>query len=218
MEATNNPYTVVSNQPGLHPKILAYAKRYRKHCYRKPINKQTQETWQQLVHKIPSQRPILMDSGCGKGMSSRLLAQHYPYHTVIAVDQSIHRLSWLKNNKPENLWVIQADVTDIWQLCALENRVIDKHYLLYPNPWPKKKHYQRRWHGHPIFPTLLSISKQLEIRTNWLNYLQECSLAANTFHRHTQSQILSSQSQALTHFEKKYFNHQTPCYQLNIYN
>ena len=33
----------------------------------------------------------------------------------------------------------------------------EQHYLLYPNPWPKAKHLQRRVHGHGSFPLLLQL-------------------------------------------------------------
>ena len=49
--------------------------------------------------------------------------------------------------------------------------------FLYPNPWPKKKHLGRRWHGAPVFPALVKLGGELEMRSNWQTYLDEFALA-----------------------------------------
>ena len=47
------------------------------------------------------------------------------------------------------------------------------HALYYPNPWPKESEATRRFHLHPIFPTLLRLSPVIELRTNWEIYARE---------------------------------------------
>jgi tRNA G46 methylase TrmB len=54
-----------------------------------------------------------------------------------------------------------------------------RHYLLYPNPWPKIGHLARRWHAHPVFPALLELGGVLECRSNWRIYIEEFCLAVN---------------------------------------
>jgi tRNA G46 methylase TrmB len=61
--------------------------------------------------------------------------------------------------------------------------------MLYPNPWPKAKHLQRRVHGHASFPLLLQLAAgqadgaspgetgQIEVRSNWQLYVEEFGLA-----------------------------------------
>ena len=53
-----------------------------------------------------------------------------------------------------------------------------KHYILYPNPWPKAKHVQRRWHGSAVFPQIIAVGQEIILRSNWLLYLEEFQLAA----------------------------------------
>ena len=100
---------------------------------------------------------IILDSGCGVGLSSLTLALANPTLPVIGVDRSIVRLT--KNRyaaeanfellvTPPNLLLVRAELVGFWLQAALRSdwRVVE-HYLLYPNPYPKSKHLQRRWHG-----------------------------------------------------------------------
>ena len=57
-----------------------------------------------------------------------------------------------------NAILLRAELSDFFTLVAYESDwMVHSHYLLYPNPYPKGKHLKRRWHGHPIFPVMLSI-------------------------------------------------------------
>jgi tRNA (guanine-N7-)-methyltransferase len=85
-----------------------------------------------------------------------------------------------------------------------QNLQFDQHYILYPNPYPKAEHFKRRWHGHPCFPFLAKLSRQIELRSNWSLYLDEFAqawelLTGNRYERKT-----LEVSQPLTLFEKKY--------------
>ena len=75
--------------------------------------------------------------------------------------------------------MLQANLIDFWRLSVQTEWRLQKHYLLYPNPWPKKKHLQRRWHGHPVFPSILELGGELELRTNWKIYADEFNQAVN---------------------------------------
>ncbi|RYH21074.1 hypothetical protein EON65_21570 [archaeon] len=39
---------------------------------------------------------VVLDSGCGKGMSTEMLARKFPHMPVIGIDRSLHRLSYCK--------------------------------------------------------------------------------------------------------------------------
>jgi tRNA G46 methylase TrmB len=68
-----------------------------------------------------------------------------------------------------------------------------RHYLLYPNPWPKKRHLGRRWHGHPVFPTIVALGGYFECRSNWRIYIDECASALN--------QLTGAKAQAEPHLQ-----------------
>ena len=78
---------------------------------------------------------------------------------------------------PDNALLIRADLADFWRLARQAGWRLDAHFLLYPNPWPKPGHLQRRWHGHPVFPDLLGLGGRLEIRSNFRLYIEEFQAA-----------------------------------------
>jgi len=78
-----------------------------------------------------------------------------------------------------------------------------KHYILYPNPWPKSKHVQRRWHGAAVFPSIIALGGELEMRSNWRLYLDEFKLALQVAGR--QGEVAQFDPVAtITPFERKY--------------
>ena len=87
---------------------------------------------------------------------------------------------------------------------------ITRHYLLYPNPYPKSKQFTKRFHGHPIFPSLLNISKKIILRSNWDIYINEFELAAKIYAKNKNIKIniiknnINQKHQYLSLFEKKY--------------
>ncbi|CAM9466575.1 unnamed protein product [Choristocarpus tenellus] len=79
---------------------------------------------------------------------------------------------------PKNLLLIRADLVDFWLLAQRRGEwEVREHYLLYPNPHPKKSQLRGRWHGHPVFPTILRLGGRITVRSNWETFLQEMCLA-----------------------------------------
>lgn len=115
------------------------------------------------MHSNNSSMPtkyIIIDSGCGVGLSSVKIARLNPSIPVIGLDRSFVRLSKSASNvynsenmesseSPANLILLRAEISDFLLLILRERVewVVRAHYLLYPNPYPKAKHLQRRWHG-----------------------------------------------------------------------
>jgi tRNA G46 methylase TrmB len=82
-----------------------------------------------------------------------------------------------------------------------------RHYLLYPNPYPKAAHLKMRWHGHPVFPAILALGGRLEVRSNWWLYVEEFARAVSqvTGRRvEVQEHAVGPQDAGLTPFEQKY--------------
>ena len=145
---------------------------------------------------------IVLDSGCGTGRSTRLLAEIYPQHFVLGIDRSIARLRRSQNNQRNgdddndydnnqvyvhpvapNACLIRAELVDFWRCCldhdtSFWTKLISHHYLLYPNPYPTVQRLTLRWYAHPSFPLLLQLNAQhLIIRSSWEGYLKEFSMA-----------------------------------------
>mgnify|MGYP004450053363 FL=1 len=134
---------------------------------------------------------VVLDSGCGTGESTLHLARKFPDTPVIGIDKSAMRLNKAGNvhqqeaagtDIPPNALWIRAELLDFWKLALDEVRAgrweIVHHALYYPNPWPKESEAGRRFHLHPIFPTLMALSPVTELRTNWNIYAREFAAAA----------------------------------------
>ncbi|WP_110670504.1 tRNA (guanine(46)-N(7))-methyltransferase TrmB [Salinicola halophilus] len=150
-------------------------------------------------------RPLILDAGCGVGLSTRQLAERHPDCAVIGVDRSEDRLGRDHGALPENALLVRADLVDFWRLAGAAGWRPCRHYLLYPNPYPKRAQLKKRWHGHPVFPAVIALGGSLELRTNWAIYAQEFALAVSTLcGRDAPVEAFTPAADHLTPFERKY--------------
>ncbi len=180
MYANSSPVT--SRQNGIHDQL---AQRLAKHAatqFLKPITSYNRAAFDASIDawQAAGSRPLILDAGCGVGLSTLHLAARFPDHFVIGIDQSADRIArntlW-SGAAPENSIRIRADLVDYWRLLQSAGISPDRHYVLYPNPWPKKHHLGRRWHGHPVFPVMVALGGHFECRSNWRIYIEECAAA-----------------------------------------
>lgn len=115
-----------------------------------------------------------------------------------------------------NTLLLRADLVDFWHQCLTSSTWqslvhVQRHYILYPNPYPKKARLKSRFYAHPAFPLLMltvmnrndnSCSKYcdgLVIRSNWRGYLEEFALALQVWEEAgLSSQTVHQQQQCLT--------------------
>ena len=143
-------------------------------------------------------RAVILDSGCGTGESTIHIARRFPNVPVIGIDKSCDRLNKAGNPVqtageaiPQNAFWIRAELLDFWRLALDRVKAgewhIPYHAIYYPNPWPKQNEATRRFHMHPIFPTLLALGEIIELRTNWGIYAREFAEAARIVYECTAS-------------------------------
>ncbi|EGG93469.1 putative methyltransferase SAM dependent [gamma proteobacterium IMCC1989] len=203
---------VTSPQQGRHENLEATVRKHLTTRSQKPIAEhnrsafaQARTCWESL-----GRPPTILDSGCGTGESTRYLANTYPDHLVVGIDRSLKRL---ENNDNQilsrNSLLLRAECTDFWLLAEQANWRFAKHTLFYPNPYPKPKHLQRRWHGDAAWTSILAISNAIELRTNWPIYADEFyhALLISEAHQarfgHIHSHVYTP-DQTVTAFERKY--------------
>lgn len=206
-----NSRQVKSTQDDVHPELESRVRRHFDCRWQKPVSSHTRLAFEQAQDFIGSrQAPLLLDSGCGTGRSSLRLANAFPRHAVIGIDQSIKRLSvaYRMDKIPDNLLLLRAEAADFWRLLQQHDILIDRHYILYPNPWPKPGHFMRRWHGHPIFPVLCKLSRRLEVRSNWEIYILEMAAALTIARRQpcVTEFVANDGEKPLSDFEAKYID------------
>ncbi len=199
---------VTSNQTGPHENLPGIVWRHQQHVFRKPIAEHTRAAFDQVAAiVVERQQPIILDSGCGTALSTRCIAHQYPAALVIGVDRSEVRLGKRYEDRlPDNALTVRADLIDFWLLAAEAGWRLQRHFILYPNPYPKSVHLKRRWQAHAVFPTLLKLGGQLELRTNWQIYAGEFALALrlNGYEEAAAERFLPDDGDYWTLFEKKY--------------
>ncbi len=208
MNSLSRPVT--SNQPGIHEHLALVVARHAASTFLKPVSAHTQAAFEQgLAAWQASGAPLILDAGCGVGLSTLRLATRFPGHFVLGVDQSADRLSRdlrRAGERPTNCLTLRADLVDFWRLLLAHRMHPERHYLLYPNPWPKKAQLGRRWHGHPVFPTIVALGGLLECRSNWKTYIDEfaAALAQLTGEAVATETVAAGPEGPLTPFEDKY--------------
>lgn len=197
-----------SAQTTLHPHLVHLLARHAAAPFRKPYadyNRAAFAASLERRQRLAPEAPLILDAGCGVGESSIALARAFPEHYVIGVDQSAARLACGNSaHWPANLDLVRADLVDYWRLLNDAQIRLDRHYLLYPNPWPKIGHLSRRWHGHPVFSVLLALGGVLECRSNWPIYIEEFCLAVESTTPHAARCERYLPDKFLTPFERKY--------------
>jgi len=224
---TGDSKAIITNQTGIHEKLDEVVQKHLAHPFQKPYQAHTEQAFKEMdehVNSFLSANPdgkIILDACCGVGQSTRLLAEQNPQALVIGVDKSAHRInrnvegfSLDDGYQAQNYHLVRADLNDFYRLVKAANWPVAQHYILYPNPWPKSKHLQRRWHGSAVFPQMTAIGDELILRSNWHLYLAEFQQAAKQVGLSGDISKLAITEQPLTPFEAKYQASDQVCWQL----
>ena len=206
----------------MHPQLEKYVRRHLVSAWSQPLHPPTVEVFQKLVDSgvLAGDRPVVLDAGCGTGQSTRRLAGLYPDHLVIGADQSLTRLG--KSGVDQGLlqrgnWLLaRAELATFWRLLHREGIRLHRHFLLYPNPWPKPGHLQRRWHAHPVFPWLLALGGEIELRCNWEIYALEFAAAVQVATGETVEVKQYRPKEGISPFEVKYLERGHALYSVKV--
>ncbi|RBA24448.1 tRNA (guanine(46)-N(7))-methyltransferase TrmB [Herminiimonas fonticola] len=218
-----NSYQISSSQSDVHKDLNALLAKHLTHPFQKPITDYNRTAFESsiAIWRAAGAKPLILDAACGVGLSTLHLATQFPDHYVIGVDQSADRIA--RNTQwpqamPQNFTWVRADLVDYWRLLLQSGIQLERHYILYPNPWPKIGHLARRWHGHAIFPTIVALGGALECRSNWRIYIEEFSKALMQVTRQEVSCLPYVPEQAMTPFEQKYqaSGHDLWCCQIQL--
>jgi tRNA G46 methylase TrmB len=207
----NSP-TIQSAQDAPHRRLAETVERHLQHTWRQPIAEHSRRAFDKLCawRSARASMPLVLDSGCGNGASTLVLAAVHSDCAVVGIDQSRARL-WYHLGPVDDLApvaghavVLRAPLQDVWRLLHAQGTHLHRHLLWYPNPWPKPEHLGRRWHAHPVFPTLLALGGELELRSNWRVYVDEFALALSAHGWPSAVAQVPESGEPATPFERKY--------------
>lgn len=205
---------VESNQQGCHQDLDKIVLKHKNSQFLKPIADHSKQAFESIYEQIQHRnQAVIFDACCGVGDSTRQLAKLHPEHFIVGVDKSDFRLSKNRRENPDNILLVRSDLNDFYRLATQAKMSVEQHKIYFPNPWPKSGHIGRRWHGAPVFADIVNLSSQIELRSNWIIYLQEFQTALN--HYQIKSEIKPIEIvDPITPFERKYNDSGQTIYQL----
>ena len=213
---------VLSRQTGPHKRLAERLRRHAGRPYLQPLHRPTVQLFESLMQVLEDHagQPLILDSGCGNGLAATVLAGRNPGALVLGIDKSAHRLRGRSlvgglSIDGNCVWM-RAELATFWRLLESHRIRLAKHYLLYPNPWPKPGQLLRRWHAHPVFPTMLRLGGTLEMRTNWQVYASEFALAIAQLSGQPVSVEPLPAGQPLSQFERKYLHSGHALYRVRL--
>ncbi|MCL5990800.1 MAG: tRNA (guanosine(46)-N7)-methyltransferase TrmB [Bacteroidetes bacterium] len=100
--------------------------------------------WKQVF--VNGRKPDLIDIGCGKGAFLLESALQYPDKNILGIELRKQPVDWIagviQGENLQNCAVLWYNITN--GLGFVDSNSIEKIFYLFPDPWPKRKHYKRR--------------------------------------------------------------------------
>ncbi|MDA8586956.1 tRNA (guanine(46)-N(7))-methyltransferase TrmB [Rhodobacteraceae bacterium] len=123
-------------------------------------------------------RPVWLEVGFGGGEHLMHQAVQNGHVGLIGAEPYINGIAMLlgkiRGASAENIRVHPGDARDLMDV--LPEGSIQKAFLLYPDPWPKKRHHRRRFvtpeHLEPLFE-VLAPGAEFRIATDILDYVRQ---------------------------------------------
>jgi tRNA (guanine-N7-)-methyltransferase len=109
------------------------------------ITGQCQEAALDLGQVFGRVAPLHVDLGCGDGSFLQALAAEHPDHNFLGIERLLRRVrkSDRKSATLPNVRIIRSE-TIFFLKHVLPPASVDCFYLLFPDPWPKRRHHRRR--------------------------------------------------------------------------
>jgi len=89
--------------------------------------------------------PVHVDLGCGDGFFLQALAAECPDYNFLGIERLLKRVrkSDRKSASSPNVRIIRSETAFVVSH-LLPSGSVDCFYLLFPDPWPKRRHHRRR--------------------------------------------------------------------------
>jgi len=156
--------------------------------------------------------PLHVDLGCGDGSFLCEMAQQFPKRNFLGIERLTKRVEKVrrKAEKIENVRVLRADTLFAIRYLLPESSV-ETFYLLFPDPWPKRRHQFRRTFTRDFLDGVLRVA------TDQLDYFHQIERLSRA---HRQFQVLPRSPDdavlPVTKFEKKFRDQGAPIYRLTL--
>ena len=131
-----------------------------------------------LETDIKKNKKNIIDVGSGKGENTLFLAKKNPDALIIAIeifwDGNINLCKQLSKLKLYNVKIFSSNVLKLFNH-LIKDDYFNQIWILFPDPWPKKKHYKRRLINDNFFTKVYPYLKKdgkIFIATDSSSYLK----------------------------------------------
>ena len=163
--------------------------------------------------------PLHVDLGCGDGCFLCALAQRLPDKNFLGIERLSGRVrsSERKAASLDNVRLLQIEsFYAVRYLLPAES--VETFYLLFPDPWPKRRHHRRRIFSRDFLDSVAAALKEnglLHVATDQLEYFQQIEPLSRA---HPQFEIVDFDDAVLplTKFERRFREQGLPIYQLTL--
>ena len=173
-----------------------YYKSFRSRKFQEP-----EKPKRSVLDILAIEKNIILDIGFGTGDSTITLRDIFPEYNIFGIEAY---KPGVKNLLSKNIYVHYGDALEIIE--KISNNTVSQIYMLFPDPWQKKKHRKRRLFNEYTFRVILSILKQngfFHFSTDNISYALE---AKKIIRKVTSIDIAFSKNRGfrpITKFEKK---------------
>lgn len=117
-----------------------------------------------------------LEIGCGAGEHAAFQAEQNPHVGYIACEPYVNGLSHLlqkiHDKELKNVRIYAGDAREV--IASLPNHALARVFILFPDPWPKVRHWKRRLLTTDFFTTLaqkMRAGATLRLATDHVDYL-----------------------------------------------
>ena len=121
--------------------------------------------------------PLHVDLGCGDGGFLCALAQRMPDKNFLGIERLSRRVerTCRKAEKVDNMRVLNAETSYAVRYLLPENSV-ETFYLLFPDPWPKRRRQRRRIFSDDFLDSITAALEEgglLRVATDQVDYFRQ---------------------------------------------
>ena len=165
--------------------------------------------------------PLHVDLGCGDGSFLCEMARQFPKRNFLGIERLTKRVEKVrgKAEKIENVRVLRADTLFAVRYLLPKNSV-ETFYLLFPDPWPKRRHQFRRIFTRDFLEAIAAALEKhgiLRVATDQLDYFHQIERLSRA---HLQFQAFAPLPDdavlPVTKFERKFRERGAPIYRLTL--
>jgi tRNA (guanine-N7-)-methyltransferase len=162
--------------------------------------------------------PLHVDLGCGDGSFLCELAARHPEKNFLGIERLVRRVAKAcrKSAALENVRVLNVESSYAVRY-LLPEAAVETFYLLFPDPWPKRRHQPRRIVKLDFLDSIhraLADNGVFRIATDQLDYFEQMQQLALSDPRFNKIDIVDPLP--LTKFERRFREQGSPIYRLSL--